>query len=1042
MHSSALELKQFSRVPTNLHLSSSLGSGSSDDGDYSSSSGSGITSTTYYSNTSTPISSSSSQSRYSMFLSPNPPSSFQQYSHLTKTPKNFFSPTTGKMNQNNNNNNKANGNNNIKKTTTGTANNRPKPISSVAGKTVATTKRRVSFQRSKNIVHPKTPETPKYNGGDISDDDDNDGHDCDIDLSVLNQQFKTLNSLKNPSPNLNGKKKPTTSQIQQQQQQQQENKFTIDHSMKSVYGKSGEVFFVRSASNLNSYSNSNNKENNINTSNIITNNSNSIKNNVISKQQKRRQLEDSDSDDDNDEKEGLSDKDLFAIKRQLISSPGNKLNQTYREIIILEHLGKLANKTCNFIQLINYYKAMPSKSGSNISSNSNSNEMELKKYQYMHLILEYANLQSLAKYKSIHKEIKMSQMKSLIFQVLYALSIAQKDLEFAHNDLHLGNILLKSFPSEKKYIVIQDKLSSAVNNGYQQSNQHQHQEYRAWVIGGDWVIKLSDFGLSRITIPTTQEVVYNRKNQDTKTFNFYSDLCHFTKSLKTIKVSELASEPEKERKDYINLKRKMDLGLPPFKLLEHPFFDSLYQIPMDLTPQNAIRVCTDGVIPAEFPIPITSPLDVSSSSEFNSSIELGDDDTNTSIGSTNNTSFVEIDTPTITPLKSILKTPTQQSKINNNNNSNNKNKNNSVFKVPAPINRANVTPSPKTKTMNANNSSTIKITPIKTTPTKLTPIKFNFSSPPPSSTPSSPSTPLPPSTPSSPVTPTSPSSPFPRSTPPSPSPSPSPIKSLSTPSPKKISNGNQKRKVPGTPSYYSNSTMHSLTFYKNRTKKNSRLKSKLSSSPNTTSVDSDNNNNIDNNSDISSGDQQQQQPLFTIPPTPSYYDKSTMHSLAFYKNRTKKNSRLISKLASNNNNDNNDNNDNNGNSNNNDNNDNNDSSITITPISKKTKHSFSPIQTKVNLLSQLEDQNDNCNPTPKKIKTPLKTPVKTPLQTPTTTPVKSTTPIKSTPTTIEAAPQPSPKIVKKKVKKSSFNKLLAEWKSPVKPKPIKRRGIE
>ena len=63
--------------------------------------------------------------------------------------------------------------------------------------------------------------------------------------------------------------------------------------------------------------------------------------------------------------------------------------------------------------------------------------------QYMHFILEYAD----STLFEMRDKLDLLQFKSVLFQILYALYIAQTELEFNHNDLHLKNILLKWTPN-------------------------------------------------------------------------------------------------------------------------------------------------------------------------------------------------------------------------------------------------------------------------------------------------------------------------------------------------------------------------------------------------------------------------------------------------------------------------------------------------------------------------------------------------------------------------------------------------------------------
>jgi len=90
-----------------------------------------------------------------------------------------------------------------------------------------------------------------------------------------------------------------------------------------------------------------------------------------------------------------------------------------------------------------------------------------------------------------------------LFQVLFALYVAQKEYEFVHNDLHKKNILLVE-PSDK--------------------NEYSHfcDEDCTWFTTGLFV-KITDFGLSRIRLDN-QRVLYNKKRPETEGFSAHTDL--------------------------------------------------------------------------------------------------------------------------------------------------------------------------------------------------------------------------------------------------------------------------------------------------------------------------------------------------------------------------------------------------------------------------------------------------------------------------------------------------------------------------------------
>ena len=60
----------------------------------------------------------------------------------------------------------------------------------------------------------------------------------------------------------------------------------------------------------------------------------------------------------------------------------------------------------------------------------------------MHFIMESAD----STLHDMREQLDLLQFKNILFQTLYALHIAQTQLEFNHNDLHLKNILLKWRP--------------------------------------------------------------------------------------------------------------------------------------------------------------------------------------------------------------------------------------------------------------------------------------------------------------------------------------------------------------------------------------------------------------------------------------------------------------------------------------------------------------------------------------------------------------------------------------------------------------------
>ncbi|KYR02348.1 putative protein kinase [Tieghemostelium lacteum] len=341
----------------------------------------------------------------------------------------------------------------------------------------------------------------------------------------------------------------------------------------------------------------------------------------------------------------------YAVKRQYISSPKNKSDQSYREQIILDKLRQMSleNKSCNFIEMVKWYKAAPASTsrGDTETTHTKDGHHQLKNNQYMHFILEYAKFKSLSDYKQDYG-FSLSRLKSLLFQVIYAISIAQKELEFNHNDLHAGNILLQAFPTDKKYIVYQD--------WFYKDEDSQEKIYKHWVVS-DFIVKISDFGLSRIRMPDSNNIIYNHKNPNSKNFNPSVDLASFVKSLSSLKINDI-NDPvnAKDKKLLSNLKKKLQMTFA-YTMLNHPFFSSLTNAPVDLTPQNSIRISSDGIIPKEFPkpsVPVSVEVPLKSDKTQSTTTTTPVISLNNNTISQNTSTQDEGDVLPITPLKPII----------------------------------------------------------------------------------------------------------------------------------------------------------------------------------------------------------------------------------------------------------------------------------------------------------------------------------------------------------------------------------------------------
>jgi serine/threonine protein kinase len=192
----------------------------------------------------------------------------------------------------------------------------------------------------------------------------------------------------------------------------------------------------------------------------------------------------------------------YAIKNQIIQSPANIADKAYRELKILEELNKLKdneayypNKDTNFISVIDWWKA----------------KHDETKEPIMHYVLEYADL-TLADIK----KLSLYEYKCILFQVIFALYVAQKEFEFVHNDLHAKNILLKKHDKH-------DYLKLCEGD-------------KTWYTSG-YVVKITDFGLSRIKLSDSR-VIYNKKRPDSELFSETIDIDSVFSVFNKIEITE------------------------------------------------------------------------------------------------------------------------------------------------------------------------------------------------------------------------------------------------------------------------------------------------------------------------------------------------------------------------------------------------------------------------------------------------------------------------------------------------------------------------
>lgn len=257
-------------------------------------------------------------------------------------------------------------------------------------------------------------------------------------------------------------------------------------------------------------------------------------------------------------------KNTLAIKRQIIKSPNNPKDQAYRELLIFNYLSNLQCQ--NFINIFDWYKIRPPLSPHDYIEENKEN---LNNKQFMHIVMEYAE-EVLAKIKTLY----LSEYKSILFQILFALYKAQKELEFNHNDLHAKNILLKKL-SKESFHLYETEIDGI--------------KYKWKTI--HYSVKICDFGLSRIREPITNKIIFNPKNPWLETFLPGKDIEQLSTVFSKIKIikwdinyieedddeEDILEKIHQEKRSLRDLKMRMKKGIPPIQLITHKFFYSLQQ---------------------------------------------------------------------------------------------------------------------------------------------------------------------------------------------------------------------------------------------------------------------------------------------------------------------------------------------------------------------------------------------------------------------------------------------------------------------------------
>jgi hypothetical protein len=224
--------------------------------------------------------------------------------------------------------------------------------------------------------------------------------------------------------------------------------------------------------------------------------------------------------------------ELF-VKKVLIMSPDNMNDKAYREQKILLALKELGDRgQCfNFVTML-------------LSGHSDA--------EYLEMVMERGG-------ETLHarRSMRLDQLREILFQLLYALDVAQRELRFVHYDLHDKNLMIEDLAENTS-------LSIQLADGrifYCQSV----------------LLKIADFALSRIELEG--DTICNTKNPNRGAFDPAHDLSNFADCLSRIEITDRAKQID-GMKDLKQLRHKMKTGTAgPGTMLSLPFFAPLLAKP-------------------------------------------------------------------------------------------------------------------------------------------------------------------------------------------------------------------------------------------------------------------------------------------------------------------------------------------------------------------------------------------------------------------------------------------------------------------------------
>eukprot|EP01117_Protostelium_nocturnum_P009995 TRINITY_DN3563_c0_g1_i1.p1 TRINITY_DN3563_c0_g1~~TRINITY_DN3563_c0_g1_i1.p1 ORF type:complete len:399 (-),score=89.31 TRINITY_DN3563_c0_g1_i1:22-1218(-) len=239
------------------------------------------------------------------------------------------------------------------------------------------------------------------------------------------------------------------------------------------------------------------------------------------------------------------DGSIFVVKKQKVEKPEDPKDKAYVELLISQELSRLPCD--NFIRLKDWWKIR---------------DQDRDDSQSMFYVMTAGN-----KPLSCYKSLSAEEFRNVLFQVLFSLFIAKKNLDFQHNDLHGGNILLKE--AEDEEVV-----------------QHSDGNGSVWFTKGKKAL-IIDFGSSFIRIirklkdgTECAEEIGDYENIHKSNMNGDIQTLGQVFSSSRIKISNIKQQSESVQSNLRSIRKYLSQGEHTLnQLLQHSFFNELKILP-------------------------------------------------------------------------------------------------------------------------------------------------------------------------------------------------------------------------------------------------------------------------------------------------------------------------------------------------------------------------------------------------------------------------------------------------------------------------------